>query len=133
MSGKTVTAATISAPFTKELLARSDDTATLISRRPKLVGILANADEPSRLYAESTRKSCEDVHIDFELKVVGSKDQPSQPSEVEQVILESNMDEAVDGIMVYYPIFGPAEDQYLQQVVSPSKDVEGLSVANSRR
>jgi len=29
--------------------------------------------------------------------------------------------------MVYYPIFGGGQDQYLQQVVSPLKDVEGLN------
>lgn len=29
--------------------------------------------------------------------------------------------------MVYYPIFGDRQDQYLQQIVDVSKDVEGLS------
>jgi methylenetetrahydrofolate dehydrogenase (NAD+) len=29
--------------------------------------------------------------------------------------------------MVYYPIFGNRQDQYLQQIVSADKDVEGLS------
>jgi len=33
----------------------------------------------------------------------------------------------VDGIIVYYPIFGNRQDQYLQQIVSIDKDVEGLS------
>ena len=29
--------------------------------------------------------------------------------------------------MVYYPIYGGRQDQYLQSVVSPLKDVEGLN------
>jgi len=33
----------------------------------------------------------------------------------------------VDGIIVYYPIFGNRQDQYLQQITDDSKDVEGLS------
>jgi methylenetetrahydrofolate dehydrogenase (NAD+) len=33
----------------------------------------------------------------------------------------------VDGIIVYYPIFNNRQDQYLQQIVDVSKDVEGLS------
>jgi methylenetetrahydrofolate dehydrogenase (NAD+) len=33
----------------------------------------------------------------------------------------------VDGIIVYYPIFNNRQDQYLQQIVSVEKDVEGLS------
>lgn len=31
-------------------------------------------------------------------------------------------------VQVYYPIFGGLQDHYLQQVVSPAKDVEGLNV-----
>ena len=38
-----------------------------------------------------------------------------------------NNDTKVDGIMVYYPIFGDRQDQYLQQIVDVGKDVEGLS------
>lgn len=33
----------------------------------------------------------------------------------------------MDGIIVYYPIFGSRQDQYLQQIVDVGKDVEGLS------
>lgn len=33
----------------------------------------------------------------------------------------------MDGIIVYYPIFNNRQDQYLQQIVDPAKDVEGLS------
>lgn len=32
----------------------------------------------------------------------------------------------MDGIIVYYPIFGNRQDQYLQQIVAVDKDVEGL-------
>jgi len=45
---------------------------------------------------------------------------------VEEAIIEANEDTDVDGIMVYYPIFGVQQDHYLQQIVSPLKDVEGL-------
>ena len=72
---------------------------------------------------------------------------------MEEAILEANEEEGVDGIMVstagarrkvswgklgltcragragcqvYYPIHGGSRDQYLQQCVSPLKDVEGL-------
>jgi len=45
---------------------------------------------------------------------------------VEEAIIEANEDANVDGIMVYYPIYGGQQDHYLQQIVSPLKDVEGL-------
>ncbi|ORY24796.1 hypothetical protein BCR39DRAFT_545977 [Naematelia encephala] len=41
--------------------------------------------------------------------------------------VKANDDSDVDGIMVYYPIYGGRQDQYLQSVVSPHKDVEGLN------
>ncbi len=39
----------------------------------------------------------------------------------------ANKDDEVDGIIVYYPIFGNRQDQYLQQITDVIKDVEGLS------
>lgn len=47
--------------------------------------------------------------------------------ELESAIIAANEQKLVDGIIVYYPIFGNRQDQYLQQVTDDSKDVEGLS------
>jgi len=46
--------------------------------------------------------------------------------ELEEHILVANHDDSVDGIIIYYPIWGTRQDQYLQQIVDVSKDVEGL-------
>lgn len=58
--------------------------------------------------------------FEFELREV-------QKDELEEAILNANKDPKVDGIIVYYPIFGTRHDQYLQQIVAVDKDVEGLS------
>jgi methylenetetrahydrofolate dehydrogenase (NAD+) len=42
-------------------------------------------------------------------------------------LIAANADQTIDGIIVYYPIFNNRQDQYLQQIVDVSKDVEGLS------
>lgn len=47
--------------------------------------------------------------------------------ELEGRILAANHDDGIDGIIVYYPIFNDRQDQYLQQIIDVSKDVEGLS------
>lgn len=47
--------------------------------------------------------------------------------DIEGAILAANADASIDGIIVYYPIFNSRQDQYLQQIVDVSKDVEGLS------
>jgi methylenetetrahydrofolate dehydrogenase (NAD+) len=47
--------------------------------------------------------------------------------DIEDAVLEANADSEIDGIIIYYPIFNNRQDQYLQQIVDISKDVEGLS------
>ena len=87
--------------------------------QPTLVGFLANEDPAARKYAEWTGRTCQETGIKFELRVV-------KRTELENAIVEANEDKNVNGIMVYYPVFGGGEDQYLQNTVSTSKDVEGL-------
>ncbi|KAF9464801.1 methylenetetrahydrofolate dehydrogenase [Collybia nuda] len=97
---------------------------------PKLVGILATSSAPSKFYAEFTRKQCEELGVEFILKKTGAalSSDLGEGDGVEEAIIEANEDEGVHGIMVYFPIFGVQQDHYLQQIVSPFKDVEGLHV-----
>lgn len=99
-------------------------------RPPRLVGILATSSAPSRNYAEFTKKQCAELGVDFVLKTTGAavSSDLGEGDGVEEAIIEANEDESVDGIMVYFPIFGAQQDHYLQQIVSPFKDVEGLHV-----
>ncbi|KAF9442543.1 NAD(P)-binding protein [Macrolepiota fuliginosa MF-IS2] len=106
-------------------------------RKPKLVGILATSSAPSKSYAEFTRRQCEELGFEFVLRKVGAAlnsvgegggggEVLGEGEGVEEAIVEANEDGSVDGIMVYFPIFGAQQDHYLQQIVSPLKDVEGL-------
>ncbi|KAI9471900.1 MAG: hypothetical protein EXX96DRAFT_602526 [Benjaminiella poitrasii] len=45
---------------------------------------------------------------------------------LEECIIQANINKDIHGIMVYYPVFGNHHDLYLQNKVSPMKDVEGL-------
>jgi methylenetetrahydrofolate dehydrogenase (NAD+) len=58
--------------------------------------------------------------FDFALKKVGKDD-------LEDALLAANTDDTISGILIYYPVFASGQDQYLQQLVSLNKDVEGLS------
>ncbi|SCV68339.1 BQ2448_460 [Microbotryum intermedium] len=124
----TVTGEAVAKPFRAAIIA----TTSASSPRPKLVGLLANSNAPSRAYAEWTAKACQAVGINYELREVGAikegqEHATAEEGEVEEAILEANADDEVHGIMVYYPILGPRQDGYLQQAVSPLKDVEGLN------
>ncbi len=72
------------------------------SRPPKLVGILSTSAAPSRFYSEFTKKQCDDLGVEFELKKTGSAADPqlADGDGVEEAIIEANEDNAVNGIMV---------------------------------
>src|SRR5258708_19445200 len=64
---------TVAEPFLAEVkTSLADSTGTSRSRPPKLVGILATANAPSRSYAEFTRKQCVALGIEFQLREVGA-------------------------------------------------------------
>ncbi|KAJ5371820.1 Tetrahydrofolate dehydrogenase/cyclohydrolase [Penicillium concentricum] len=91
-----------------------------LEKPPHLVGLLANNDPAALMYAQMTQKTCEENGFKYTMREVSRDD-------IEQAILNANTDNNVDGIIVYYPIFGTRQDQYLQQIVDMTKDVEGLS------
>jgi methylenetetrahydrofolate dehydrogenase (NAD+) len=122
------------------------------ANKVKLLGILAH-DGPSRddaeLYSEHIGHTCQEDGIDYELqRVMGPR-----PQDVEAAIRDANERDDVHGILVYYPIFkrpdvasvrGPyknrltgvyykSSDDYLRDLVSPKKDVEGLSHSYNAR
>ncbi|KAI9226658.1 MAG: hypothetical protein DHS80DRAFT_32522 [Piptocephalis tieghemiana] len=116
MPCRTLLSGTIAAPFREELKKEIEERGIA----PLLVGFLANEDPAARQYAEWTEKTCQETGIRFELREC--------PRErLEEKIVEANEDPNVHGIMIYYPVFGDRQDQYLQNVVSTAKDVEGLT------
>jgi 5,10-methylene-tetrahydrofolate dehydrogenase/methenyl tetrahydrofolate cyclohydrolase len=90
-----------------------------------LVGILASDHGPSHTYAQYAQRACTDLGIQFELR-------RTPRLSAETTIREANVDPAVHGMMVYYPIFGTEQDVYLRDAVEPLKDIEGLHSTWSR-
>eukprot|EP00440_Ansanella_granifera_P037049 gb/GFBE01040205.1/.p1 GENE.gb/GFBE01040205.1/~~gb/GFBE01040205.1/.p1 ORF type:complete len:333 (+),score=80.54 gb/GFBE01040205.1/:1-999(+) len=93
---------------------------------PKLVGFLANGDPAAKKYAEWTGKAFVADNLRFELREV-------QEGNLEEELEKANKEPGVDGIMIYYPVFGQrpsfhggSHDDYLRDTVSPFKDAEGL-------
>jgi methylenetetrahydrofolate dehydrogenase (NAD+) len=101
-----VLATTVAKPFVDELMAG----VKALNRSPKLVGFLANTDPAAKMYAEWTGKTCQGIGFDYDLREVDKE-------ELEEAIVQANEDDNVDGIMIYFPVFGNRQDQYLQQVV----------------
>ncbi|AOW01582.1 hypothetical protein B0I72DRAFT_136055 [Yarrowia lipolytica] len=113
---KTILASTIAKPFTEEV----ENGVSQLGRKPRLVGFLANNDPAAKMYADWTGKTSESLGFEYDLRVLDKED-------LEEAIVTANNDDEVDGMMVYFPVFGPGQDSYIQQLMSPDKDVEGLS------
>ena len=106
---------TVAAKFNDEICK-----AVAAGRKLKLVGLLANEDPAGEVYARMTKRACERLGIEYELR------RPER-LHLERSILDANADPSVHGILTYYPVFGGGKDAYLRDVISLEKDVEGLS------
>jgi methylenetetrahydrofolate dehydrogenase (NADP+) / methenyltetrahydrofolate cyclohydrolase len=85
-----------------------------------IVGILASDDPASITYSNYARSGCEDVGISFNLIT-------ASPDSIKQILYEANSDNNIHGIFVYYPIWNDERDTVIRNMVSPHKDVEGLT------
>ncbi|CCC66893.1 hypothetical protein NCAS_0A03350 [Naumovozyma castellii] len=119
--GRTILASTISKPYTEEIEKKVEQLRPIRPQGPLLVGFLANEDPAAKMYATWTQRTCESLGIRYELRELEDRDF------LEEAILQANRDDSIDGIMIYFPVFNNAQDQYLQQCVSKEKDVEGLN------
>jgi methylenetetrahydrofolate dehydrogenase (NADP+)/methenyltetrahydrofolate cyclohydrolase len=91
-----------------------------------LVGVLSGDHAPSKTYASYAERACRELGIRFELRHVARLN-------VEATLHDCNSDPRVDGVMVYYPIFGTEQDNYLRDSIDPGKDIEGLHSTWARR
>lgn len=115
-AGRTILASTIAKDFVAEVTKEVEN----LHFKPKLVGFLANDDPAAQMYANWTGKTCESLGFEYELINVDR-------NELESALINANGDDNVNGIMVYFPVFGDNQDQYLRQLISTEKDVEGLN------
>jgi methylenetetrahydrofolate dehydrogenase (NAD+) len=88
-------AATIAKKFIDEIA----EQVSKLEKPPKLVGFLANTDPAARMYADFTKKTSLACGFRFELREADKED-------LEDAIMEANADGDIDGIMVYFPVFG---------------------------
>jgi methylenetetrahydrofolate dehydrogenase (NAD+) len=96
-AGILINSESIAMPWREEIL----KSLKKCTKPPRLVGILSTASGPSNMYAEFTRKTCEELQIDFILRKVGAAldEDDADAGDVEEAIIECNQDPMVDGIM----------------------------------
>lgn len=122
-----------------------------LERPLRIVGLLATPDAGCATYAALTARACRAAGVEFEtldLRLAssslgpegsegseGSEERAREETEearfvaVLGAIHRLNADDTLDGLLVYFPLFG-ARDGELRAAISPRIDVEGVSPAS---
>ena len=97
---------------------------------PKLAVIIVGGDPASLFYVKMIARSCEKVSIDFEKHSL-----PSETTEEELLKLIDNLNKnkKVSGIIVQVPLPEHINQEWIQEAVNPSKDVDCFNPINMGR
>jgi methylenetetrahydrofolate dehydrogenase (NADP+)/methenyltetrahydrofolate cyclohydrolase len=97
---------------------------------PKLVAVLAGEDPGARFYAGAQEKACGQVGIAYELRQLAAD---IEQADLEGVIETLNADASVHGILLLMPVPKGFDGAKAQALITPAKDVDGISPANLGR
>ncbi len=108
-----------------------DDIASKIAvlpSKPALAVILVGDNPASHVYVGNKIKACERTgikSIEHRLPATASFD------DVAKIITDLNQDEGVHGILLQLPLPDGLDSDHLIQMITPEKDVDGLTIANA--
>ena len=94
---------------------------------PRLVNVMIGENHSSCAYANSQKKAAESVGIQYELITLPLK---VSQNELIDEIKRLNQDKKVNGIMIHKPVPAHIDYRAIANYVDPSKDLEGINVAN---
>lgn len=99
-------------------------------RAPGLAVILVGEDPASQVYVRNKHRACEDVGIKtFSYNLPATTTQ----QELSALIAKLNADDAVDGILVQFPLPEGLDESLVVEEISASKDVDGFHPYNVGR
>ena len=94
---------------------------------PKLVLILVGNNPASQVYVAGKSKACSQVGISSQIYHL---EENTTEEELEKVIKTLNKDKTVDGILLQLPLPNHLNEQKMIDLISPEKDVDGLTKIN---
>jgi methylenetetrahydrofolate dehydrogenase (NADP+)/methenyltetrahydrofolate cyclohydrolase len=120
----------LAAKIQQELAATITEAQPKIGRPPGLAVLMVGDNPASAAYVNNKEKACAKVGI-----ASFGKHFPTQTSqnELEEVIIELNQDEKVDGILVQLPLPNHLDAIALLHKIAPDKDADGLHPVNLGR
>ncbi len=94
---------------------------------PKLVVIMVGNNPASQVYVAGKAKACAQVGIASQIYHLEEK---TTEYELEELIKNLNQDNSVDGILLQLPVPDHINGQKMIELISPEKDVDGLTKTN---
>lgn len=114
-------------PIAESIKSKVKDAIAKLSRKPKLVGVLASDNPGAKYYAGSQQTACAEVGIDYELHEL-------PPASTQQQMVDHihgiNADASTTGCILLMPVPQGVNARLVQQAIAPNKDVEGVHPAN---
>ena len=96
-------------------------------KSPSLAAIQVGTDPGSEVYIRSQKKSCEKMGIEYNLHKF---DEKITQTELADFIQKLNQNPGVSGIILQMPLPSHLDARYLQHLIAPKKDAEGVSPTN---
>ncbi|MCW8900005.1 MAG: bifunctional methylenetetrahydrofolate dehydrogenase/methenyltetrahydrofolate cyclohydrolase FolD, partial [Gammaproteobacteria bacterium] len=130
MTAQIIDGKQIAAGLRKSLKSRIDKRISEGLRKPGLAVILVGSDPASEVYVRNKRKGCEEAGIE---SIAYDLDSNTTQEKLLSIIDELNENEAVDGILVQFPVPAHIDTETVIERIRPDKDVDGFHPYNVGR
>lgn len=130
MSAQIIDGKKIAAELRKTLKIRVDKRVKEGLRKPGLAVILVGNDPASEVYVRNKRKGCEEAGIE---SIAYDFDKDTTQEKLLSVIDELNENDAIDGILVQFPVPAHIDTETVIERIRPDKDVDGFHPYNVGR
>lgn len=130
MTAQNIDGKQIAAELRKSLKTRINKRLDAGLRKPGLAVILVGSDPASEVYVRNKRKGCEEVGIE---SIAYDLDSDTSQEKLLSIIDELNENDAVDGILVQFPVPDHIDTETVIERIRPDKDVDGFHPYNVGR
>jgi methylenetetrahydrofolate dehydrogenase (NADP+) / methenyltetrahydrofolate cyclohydrolase len=128
VSARVIDGKAVARDLRERIAARVAELISSGGRPPALATVLVGDDPASHVYVANKRKACSEAGIrSVHHEVAADVGQ----AELESLVRELDGDAAVDGILVQMPLPGGLDSDRVLELISPAKDVDGLTPVNA--
>jgi methylenetetrahydrofolate dehydrogenase (NADP+) / methenyltetrahydrofolate cyclohydrolase len=127
MSAKIIDGKAIAARVREQVALEVEELVRETGRRPGLATVLVGDDPGSAVYVAGKQRACQEVGMQaFDRRLEAD----SSAERVAEELHALNADEAVSGVLLQLPLPGELDGAALTSLISPAKDVDGLTPVN---